>query len=66
MKYYGITYNEQITSDMRVSYATAVIVGGLRNGEIKRTVSERLDILSARYKALQRLNHRMNIIKLHT
>lgn len=31
MKYYGITYNEQITSDMRVSYATAVIVGGLRN-----------------------------------
>lgn len=50
MKYYGITYNEKITSDMRVSYATAAIVGGLRSGEIKRSVSERLAILSMRYK----------------
>lgn len=51
MMHYGIAYNEKITSDMRVSYATAAIVGGLRRGEIKRTVSERLAILSARYKA---------------
>lgn len=51
MMHYGIAYNEKITSDMRISYATAAIVGGLRRGEIKRTVSERLAILSARYKA---------------
>ena len=51
MKHYGIHYNEQITAEMRISYAGAAIIGGLRSGEIVRPPEERILILSARYKA---------------
>ena len=49
--HYGTQYNEQITAEMRISYASAAIIGGLRRGEIVRTPRERIEILSCRYKA---------------
>lgn len=49
--HYGTRYNEQITAEMRISYASAAIIGGLRRGEIVRTPRERIEILSCRYKA---------------
>jgi hypothetical protein len=49
--HYGTQYNEHITAEMRISYATAAIIGGLRRGEIVRTPQERIEILSCRYKA---------------